>query len=460
MGIHLVILVHGLWGTVAHFDYVCSQLESYNALIHDSGGEIDHDLLKSNKQNNRNQVVVYRTTTNQGYFTYDGIDVCGTRVANEISSEVDYLNEIVPEAVKEISIVGYSLGGLVIRYAAGVLYRRKFFDKIKPATFTTICTPHVGVVVLGDRFGARAFNSVGAISMASTSKQLFLRDRYFKEGNNSGEPLLLYMSDPKGPFYQALASFERLSLYANIVNDHRCEWYTTAISSVDPFQRGRGKLVRGPYSEGYTPTVLTMGEGEDFLFSDDSNLQDTGLNSSPSSASSSTAAFFSKIGRYLIAFLKILFIIPLWFIAFSCNATYQNIVSSVRQRAFKRQGWMDDVDMGPSMTERLEEEADDVVESMYRAVTHSDRQQNADEFSDSASEISSITYEDTPKLQLDTTKLTIIDRLNTLNWNKNPVHITQHHHAHAAVIVRYRSSGFKEGFVVVKHLVEKSLGLH
>jgi triacylglycerol esterase/lipase EstA (alpha/beta hydrolase family) len=46
--------------------------------------------------------------------------------------------------VKYISFVGHSLGGLVSRYAIGVLYAAKFFDKVKPMNFTTFATPHLG----------------------------------------------------------------------------------------------------------------------------------------------------------------------------------------------------------------------------------------------------------------------------------------------------------------------------
>lgn len=417
MGIHLVVLVHGLWGTVAHFDYVSAQLLKYGAVVHENGDVVSVSDDKT---------VVYRTTTNQGYFTYDGIDVCGTRVANEITSEVNFLNETSGSVVDRISIMGYSLGGLVSRYAAGVLHRRDFFKTVKPVTFTTFCTPHVGVVVLSERWTARAFNGIGSISMASTSKQLFLTDRY----SDTGGQLLLYMSDPKGPFYQALKQFETVSLYANVVNDHRCEYYTAGISSVDPFQ-GRTRHIRGPFVEGYKPTVLELGDTK--LMFEENDTEEP-----------KRAPLLASIGYYSVAMAKVMFVIPLWFVAFALNATYQNVVSSFRQRAFRKQGWMDEVDMGPSITERLEEGADDVVESMYRAVTDAE----------------TASVEDEPqKLQLDTTQLTIIDRLNTLNWRKYPVHITKHSHAHAAVLIRYKSAGFSEGKVVVKHWIESTLGL-
>jgi hypothetical protein len=46
---------------------------------------------------------------NAGSFTYDGVDTGGERVA-----------------------IGYSLGGLVARFAIGLLYSRGVFEEIRP----------------------------------------------------------------------------------------------------------------------------------------------------------------------------------------------------------------------------------------------------------------------------------------------------------------------------------------
>jgi len=46
--------------------------------------------------------------------------------------------------IQYISFVGHSFGGLVSRYAIGILYANKFFDNVKPMNFTTFATPHLG----------------------------------------------------------------------------------------------------------------------------------------------------------------------------------------------------------------------------------------------------------------------------------------------------------------------------
>src|SRR5438874_2246782 len=69
--------------------------------------------------------------SNSHTFTYDGIDVCGERLANEILEECEKLQES-NFRITKISVVAYSQGGLTSRYALGVLHSYKFFDKIEP----------------------------------------------------------------------------------------------------------------------------------------------------------------------------------------------------------------------------------------------------------------------------------------------------------------------------------------
>ncbi len=68
---------------------------------------------------------------NSGSFTYDGIELGGERLCQEIEEEIEKLAKSGQE-IKRISLVGYSLGGLVARYACGLLYSKDFFEKIKP----------------------------------------------------------------------------------------------------------------------------------------------------------------------------------------------------------------------------------------------------------------------------------------------------------------------------------------
>jgi hypothetical protein len=73
---------------------------------------------------------------NAGSFTYDGIELGGERVCQEIEDEVEKLARLGQE-IKRFSLVGYSLGGLVARYAVGLLDSKGFFEKIKPVVSFT-----------------------------------------------------------------------------------------------------------------------------------------------------------------------------------------------------------------------------------------------------------------------------------------------------------------------------------
>lgn len=73
---------------------------------------------------------IHVSKRNSGSFTYDGIELGGQRVCQEIEEELKRLSES-GQTVKKLSMVGYSLGGLVARYTAGLLESRGLFDDIE-----------------------------------------------------------------------------------------------------------------------------------------------------------------------------------------------------------------------------------------------------------------------------------------------------------------------------------------
>ena len=68
---------------------------------------------------------------NSGSFTYDGIATGGERVFQEIEEEIEKLAKQ-GQTIRRISLVGYSLGGLVARYAVGLLEGKGVFERITP----------------------------------------------------------------------------------------------------------------------------------------------------------------------------------------------------------------------------------------------------------------------------------------------------------------------------------------
>lgn len=68
---------------------------------------------------------------NSGSFTYDGIERGGERVCLEIEEELESIRNKGGNITK-LSIVGYSLGGLVARYAVGLLEMRGVLRQVEP----------------------------------------------------------------------------------------------------------------------------------------------------------------------------------------------------------------------------------------------------------------------------------------------------------------------------------------
>jgi Putative serine esterase (DUF676) len=74
---------------------------------------------------------IYLSKSNCGSLTYDGIALGGERLCQEIEDEMEHLARRRLK-IQRFSMVGYSLGGLVGRYALGLLDSQGFFDQITP----------------------------------------------------------------------------------------------------------------------------------------------------------------------------------------------------------------------------------------------------------------------------------------------------------------------------------------
>lgn len=68
---------------------------------------------------------------NKGSSTYDGVERGGERVCEEIQEELKKI-EANGGKITKLSVVGYSLGGLVCRYAIGLLHAKGILDQLRP----------------------------------------------------------------------------------------------------------------------------------------------------------------------------------------------------------------------------------------------------------------------------------------------------------------------------------------
>ncbi|KAI9472351.1 MAG: putative serine esterase-domain-containing protein [Benjaminiella poitrasii] len=141
--ISLAVLSHGLWGVKSHMDYIENQLKKK---YKDKLEIIESMIVRLGKNGKK---------------------------------------------VKKISFVGYSLGGLIMRYAIGILGERGFFDTIQPQSFVTFATPHMGVRLPSSSLLSLMFNLISGRLVSRSGEQLQLVDNYKQH-----KPLLEIMSDP------------------------------------------------------------------------------------------------------------------------------------------------------------------------------------------------------------------------------------------------------------------------
>lgn len=203
--------------------------------------------------------------SNKGSKTYDGIDWIAERVVKEIKSEQNELRKQ-SKYVARFSIIGYSLGGLVARYVIALLDSQNYFNnpsssssskqvkKVEARHFATFATPHIGVPPADGNFG-RLANFIGGRMLSRTGEQLYLLDSGWESDNNLHQDnssssfsnkvkvgLIESMAKPDSIFIKALNRFQKITIYANAVNDRTVPFRTGCIEEWDPFYEMKGRL--------------------------------------------------------------------------------------------------------------------------------------------------------------------------------------------------------------------------
>ncbi|CAG8548870.1 8288_t:CDS:10 [Diversispora eburnea] len=150
------------------------------------------------KHGNETEVLNVKSVTSA--YTYDGVDVCGERIALEIVKKLASFKKQHDNTKKitKISFIGYSLGGLMARYAIGILYKNGIFNEITPMRSD-------------DRYLTKVINWTTSNLMSNSGEQL----QYIDNFKNMNEPLLYILSNPNKIFYKALTKFKKLVLFAN-----------------------------------------------------------------------------------------------------------------------------------------------------------------------------------------------------------------------------------------------------
>ncbi|KAJ3424751.1 alpha/beta-hydrolases superfamily protein [Anaeramoeba flamelloides] len=192
--LHLFLSVNGFGGHHTGVLPLCNEIERV-------GSQQDQVTVQSetSKVNNRAR-------------SFYGIDVSGNRLKNEVKKIIGDKQDF------DISFLGHSMGGLVVRYAIWALSQEGWFEKhnAKPKNFVTICTPHLGTTQYSKVFLFNfVFNNL-VQHLNKTSSQFMVKD---------DQKLLLRMSQPD--FVKTLEQFPNRVLFGNSRFDWRVPFYSS-----------------------------------------------------------------------------------------------------------------------------------------------------------------------------------------------------------------------------------------
>ncbi|GAB2293715.1 hypothetical protein Dimus_027928 [Dionaea muscipula] len=261
---HLIVTVNGIVGSAKDWRYAAEQ------------------FLKHYPED----VLVHCSKSNSAKLTFDGVDVMGERLADEVMS----ITERYPD-LRKISFLAHSLGGLVSRYAIARLFQRNCLSRfpnmngedgkvgpskdqisekevtgLEPINFITFATPH-----LGSRGPKQVplfcgFHTLEKIArqtsglLGRTGKHIFLID------NDDGKPpLLLRMANDYEdlPFISALKSFRRRVLYANVHFDNLVGWSTSSLRRQNELPERRRLSRNDRYRHIVNMEIAKSGSSED-----------------------------------------------------------------------------------------------------------------------------------------------------------------------------------------------------
>lgn len=209
-GKHLFVLIHGLWGNHKH-------MKSLNQAFENVCGQDKN-------------CVFFAPTQNALFKTFDGIEIVGYRTLIEICQ---YIKEFKEGQITKISIVGYSMGGLIARFVIGKMFTEfeQIFKGIEPHLFLTFASPHLGVQFYNPNKSTfkcllqPILRGVGSNILGKSGRELFITNKF--------NDILVKLSE--GEYLENLSRFKWRIIFANVKNDRTVAFYTAYITDCDPF---------------------------------------------------------------------------------------------------------------------------------------------------------------------------------------------------------------------------------
>lgn len=223
---HLVVLIHGLWGSHNH-------MKPMEQVYREKLG-----ISLDDKDNDDNDIIFFAPRQNALFKTFDGIEIIGYRTLIELCNFIkDFRdqNQRTQNKITRISIVGYSLGGLVARFIIGKCFTdcQEIFQDIEPFIFMTVASPHLGIQFYDTSNILRAWVAnpvlrfMGSTFLGQSGRELFIN----QSGNKT--PILVRLSGNE--YLYGLSLFKHRIVMANVKNDRTVAFYTAFITDRDPF---------------------------------------------------------------------------------------------------------------------------------------------------------------------------------------------------------------------------------
>jgi len=207
---HFIVLVHGLDGETQDFTSFKENLtKCWESQV--------------SKLESKHHLHILVSKYNEKRKTRDGIDMVALRLRAEIDRFfhrqilMPHRSTVSVQHKVKFSLMGYSLGGLIIRGAVGILFHEpsevlnyEIKQYLQPTSFMTICSPHLGVRRASNvtqlMFDIYLNNMTG-----KTGKQLNLNDKPIHK--------LVQLSDPNSNSFRAIKLFPYKTLFAPSNND-------------------------------------------------------------------------------------------------------------------------------------------------------------------------------------------------------------------------------------------------
>lgn len=418
-GKHLFVLIHGLWGNHKH-------MKSLNKAFEEAFGQDKN-------------CVFFAPTQNALFKTFDGIEIVGYRTVIEICQ---YIKEFKDGQITKISIVGYSMGGLIARFVVGKMFSEfgQIFGGMEPQLFLTMASPHLGVQFYNPNASKfkRVFQpilrGVGSNILGKTGRELFITNRH--------NDILVKLA--QGEFLESLAKFKWRVAFANVKNDRTVSFYTSYISDCDPFIATENNIkysfeekIPGSGYSRVPPRIIDI-DRLDIL------VQRPEVHK--------PRYYFKWIKILPLIFLFICFVLPVMF-CLNLSASIYSTLMTKKYRVMLRNGegsrinyrklgfddtlkeYFSDI-YGPVLNGEEEDDEENETTKDSNDLTEEEVQQHMSwrEFIEKYS-ANWKTEKQFPKLPFDDNRKTITNNLNTLSWIKVPVYIKSTN-AHGGIVAR------------------------